>query len=455
MRIHATGQGPNRWLIAIMCALLELCLGSVYAWSYFQPLLVEEYRWSNTQASWAFCLNIFFVGVAAAWGGMNLARIGPQKLAVTGALLLAGGYELAALALAMKSLTVLYVGYGAVGGFGVGMAYVTPVATATKWFPDKKGLMAGMVVMGFGLGGFVVSIILAPILMRSLHANLIWVFAAIGAILGSVALGTTIVIKNPPAGYLPAGYTPPESGSSRASDPYAQAMETFDPPLKEFALTGQFALIWFMFFLNITAGISIISLQSPLYQDIWKLDHPMLERSVLAGYGAALIAVSSLFNGFGRIFWGAVSERLGRINTFRLILASQMIVFGILMTEHNPWIFAILICYVLGCFGGGFAVMPSLVIDIYGQKRMSWLFGVLLSAWACAGILGPLAVAHLKDIYPDRAIVYSFLLGIHVLGVGFIVSFLINDERFVPRRILFQVLAMAPPTRSSLDHSSN
>jgi MFS transporter, OFA family, oxalate/formate antiporter len=173
--------------------------------------------------------------------------------------------------------------------------------------------------------------------------------------------------------------------------------------------------------------------------------HPTLERSILAGYGATLIAVSSLFNGFGRIVWGAVSERLGRINTFRLLLASQLIVFGILMTEHNPWVFAILVCYVLSCFGGGFAIMPSMVIDVYGQKLMSRVYGVILTAWSAAGILGPMMVASLKDNYPDRAIVYSFLLGILVLGVGFIFSFLVNDDRFIPRRMLLQVFAMAPP----------
>jgi OFA family oxalate/formate antiporter-like MFS transporter len=206
------------------------------------------------------------------------------------------------------------------------------------------------------------------------------------------------------------------------------------------------------------AGISIVSFLSPLYQDIWRLGHPTLERSVLAGYGATLIAVSSLFNGFGRIVWGALSERLGRINTFRLLLASQLIVFGILMTEHNPWVFAILVCYVLSCFGGGFAIMPSMVIDVYGPKRMSRVYGVILTAWSAAGILGPMMVASLKDNYPDRAIIYSFLLGILVLGVGFIFSFLVNDDRFIPRRILLQIFAMVPPPdvrrRKALEGSS-
>jgi OFA family oxalate/formate antiporter-like MFS transporter len=205
--------------------------------------------------------------------------------------------------------------------------------------------------------------------------------------------------------------------------------------------------MWFVFFLNITAGISIISFLSPLYQDIWRLDHPTLERAVLAGYGATLIAVSSLFNGVGRIAWGALSERLGRINTFRVLFASQLVVFGFLMTEHDPWIFAVLVCYVLSCFGGGFAIMPSLVTDVYGTKRMSRLYGVILTAWSAAGIVGPLMIASLKDNYPDRAIIYSFLINILALGVAFTFSFLVNDDRFVPRRILLQVFAGATPEK--------
>lgn len=437
------------------CSVLALCLGSVYAWSYFQPLLVEEYRWTNTQTSWAFSLDIFFLGLSAAWGGINLPRIGPKKLAVAGALLFTGGYAMAAGALALKSLMLFYLGYGALTGIGTGLAYVTPLSTVTKWFPDKKGVVTGMVSMGFGLGAFVVSVILAPILMRTLHANLHWVFAALGGSLGAIALVCAAMVKNPPAGFLPEGYTPPEARQEHLRNPYGKALEATDLPLANYVLTSEFGFTWVMFFFNIAAGISIISLQSPLYQDIWRLQHPAMERSVLAAYGAALIAVSSLCNGFGRIFWGAASERLGRVNTFRILLASQLVVFGVLMTEQNPWIFAILICYVLSCFGGGFAVMPSLMIDVYGQKRMSRVFGVILTAWAAAGILGPLMVAKLRDNYPDRFIVYIFLLGIHVLGAGFVFSFLVNDDPFIPRRVLFKVLALPTPAPSISDQSSS
>jgi OFA family oxalate/formate antiporter-like MFS transporter len=436
---------PNRWLIAAMCTVLQLCLGTVYAWSYFQPLLVEQFRWSNSATSWPFSLNICCLGLAAAWGGINLGRFGPRRLAVAGGLLFGAGYALAAIALALKSLALFYLGYGVVAGLGIGLGYVTPMSTVTKWFPDRKGLLTGIVAMGFGLGAFVLSFLLAPILMHMFHRNLTLVFAALAAILGSAALVSAAMLRDPPAGYLPSGYVPPAK-SARAVDPYAKLEEERDLPLREYVLAGEYAILWFIFFLNITAGISIVSFLSPLYQDIWRLDHPTLERSVLAGYGATLIAVSSLFNGFGRIVWGGVSERVGRINTFRFLLASQLIVFGMLMTERNPWVFAILVCYVLSCFGGGFAIMPSLVIDVYGPKRMSRVYGIILTAWSAAGILGPLMVASLKDNYPDRAVVYSFLLGILVLGIGFIFSFLAYDDRFIPRRILLQVFAAGAAT---------
>jgi OFA family oxalate/formate antiporter-like MFS transporter len=439
---------PNRWLVAIACTVLQLCLGTVYAWSYFQPLLVEQFRWSNTDTSWAFSLNICCLGLSAAWGGVNLAKIGPRRLAVAGGILFAAGYALAALALAVESLPLFYLGYGAVSGIGIGLGYVTPMTTVIKWFPDRRGQLTGIVAMGFGLGAFVLSVLLAPILMRLLAANLTLVFAALGAILGSVAIASAAVLKNPPEGYLPQGFVAAAQKESQSEGPYARAEQEADLPLRDYLLAGQYAIMWFVFFLNITAGISIISFLSPLYQDIWRLDHPTLERGVLAGYGATLIAVSSLFNGLGRIAWGAVSERLGRLNTFRVLFATQLIVFGLLMTEQNPWVFAALVCYVLSCFGGGFAIMPSMVGDVYGTKRMSRLYGVILTAWSAAGVVGPLMVAHIKDSYPDRAVIYAFLLNILVLGVAFTFSFLVNDERFVPRRILFQVFGGAAPGKS-------
>src|SRR5215470_9434218 len=249
--MDAKERVPNRWLIATMCTVLQLCLGTVYAWSYFQPLLVEQFRWTNTETSWAFSLTICCLGLSAAWGGISLARIGPRKLAIAGGLLFAAGYALAAVALAVKSLTLFYLGYGVVGGIGIGLGYVTPMSTVTKWFPDKKGLMTGIVAMGFGLGAFVLSFALAPILMH--------VFAAMGAILGSAAFGSATMLRNPPADYLPSGYVPSAAMDARAASLYVKAEEESDLPLKEYVLAGQYAIMWFIFFLNIMAGISIVS----------------------------------------------------------------------------------------------------------------------------------------------------------------------------------------------------
>ena len=162
---------------------------------------------------------------------------------------------------------------------------------------------------------------------------------------------------------------------------------------------------------------------------MWGLPDPTVEPAVLAEYGATLIAASSLCNGLGRILWAWLSDRVGRVAVFRMLLASQMVVFGVLMTESNPWIFSALVCYVLLCFGGGFATMPSFILEVYGPRNMSKVYGAILTAWAAAGICGPLYVGYLKDSYPDRAVMYCFLIGILMLGAGYLFSYLIDDDR--------------------------
>ena len=189
----------NRWWIAVAGTVLQLCLGSVYAWSYFQKPLVEGYGWSNTQVAWAFSLAIGFLGLAAAVGGVSLPRFGPRKLAITGSLLYGVGYLLAALALCWKNLGLLWLGFGVIGGIGLGLGYVTPVATAAKWFPDKKGLVTGMVVMGFGFGALLMSKVLAPWLNAAFQGQLPLVFAGAGLIFGAIGVLAAMSLRNPPA----------------------------------------------------------------------------------------------------------------------------------------------------------------------------------------------------------------------------------------------------------------
>lgn len=416
----------NRWLVAVNSTLLMVCLGTVYAWSFFQKPLVETYGWSNSQVAWAFSLAICFLGLAAAAGGLLLPRVGPTRLALLGGVLFGSAYLLTALALWLRSLPLLYLGYGVVGGVGLGLGYVTPVATVAKWFPDRKGFATGMVVMGFGFGALLMSKAIAPLLLAHLGGELVSVFAAMGLLFLLIAIPVAAAVRNPPPGWLP-GSTPPAPESKPAT------AESGGADLRAAILSREFTYLWLIFFCNIVAGIAIIGFQSPLFQDICSKADPALRRDTLAGYGASLIAISSLFNGAGRFFWGGLSDRIGRRETFSLLLGSQCLAFLLLMYTSAPWLFALLICYILLCYGGGFGTMPSFVLDRFGARLMPAVYGAILTAWSAAGIVGPQLVALFKDrypaqLYPGQAPNYSFAMGCGFLLIGLIFSFLLSPR---------------------------
>ena len=423
-----TSPLPNRWLIACMGTLLQVALGTVYAWSFFQKPVMTACHWSNTQAAGAFSLAIFFLGLAAAWGGINLPRFGPQRLAMTGGALFGVGYLLGAYALARHSVPLFYLGYGMIGGIGLGLGYVTPVATAAKWFPDRKGTVTGMVVMGFGFGALVMSKLLAPALMLWTGGNLVTVFTALGLVMIVVTLPAGYCLVNPPAGYLPEGFVAPAEVMGK------DGLTTMTP--RDGLFSWRFLLMWIVFFLNINVGIMFISFQSPLLQDLLKrtMDGALVgQPQVIAGLaasGATLIAISSLFNGIGRFFWGGLSDRIGRAMTFRLILGSQLPVFIALIYVTNPVVFSVLVCYVLLCYGGGFGTMPSFVQEVFGSKLMPVIYGVILTAWGFAGVTGPQIVAFLKDHAPKDAAHFAFAIAAGMLLTGVVITLFLNDRKF-------------------------
>ncbi len=420
-----------RAVIALFCTVLQVCLGTVYAWSFFQTMLVRDVGWTFSQGAAAFSITIFTLGVSAALAGQALPRVGPRFLAVLGSAMFSAGYLLGSLALAIDSLWLFYLGYGVIGGAGIGLGYVTPVATAAKWYPDRKGMVTGIVVMGFGVGAFLLSKVLAPLLVVQAQGDLQVVFLWLGIVFACILIPCSLVLRDPPESGVPG-----EPAVASAAAP--AKVEPAAPYLR----TSQFAIMWIVFFFNIAAGISVISFQSELLQEVWGLADSSIDPATLAEYGATLIAISSLCNGVGRLFWGLLSDRLGRVAVFRVLLASQMVVFGILMTNENPWIFSILVCYVLLCFGGGFATMPSFILDVFGSKNMSKIYGTILTAWSAAGIIGPMYVGYLKDTYPDRAVMYCFLIGILMLGAGFVFSYLLDDSRVrLGRPTMAQTLA--------------
>ena len=413
MTLHGD-DGVNRWVVALMGTLLQVVLGTVYAWSYFQKLIVTGYGWSNVQVMWIFSIAICSLGLAAAGGGLLMAKAGPRRLALAGALLYGVGYLLGGWALSLRSLPLLYAGFGVIGGIGLGLGYVTPVATAARWFPDRKGFITGMVIMGFGLGALLMSKVIAPLLMAALGGNLVHVFWCTGGILLAIGLPAAALMHNPPC-----PVSVPVVPAQAAVPDFAHAGHAL--------LSGRFARMWLLLFLNTSAGIMFISLQSPMLQDLLQRGGSTLDAAALAAMGATLIGVSSLFNGIGRFFWGGVSDKIGRTNAFRLIFATQLVVFIALAWTVNPWLFGGLVCYVMLCYGGGFGTMPSYVADSFGTGMMPVVYGTILTGWSMAGIAGPQLAAFLRDRFGAAAPTWTYGAGALLLLAGLLVSLTLSD----------------------------
>jgi OFA family oxalate/formate antiporter-like MFS transporter len=412
----------KKWLIAIMGTLIHMSLGTVYAWSFFQTPIAELVGWSNTQVAWAFSLSIFMLGVMAFWGGTKINKYGPRKLAIIGGVMYALGYIISAYALSSSTLWLLYLAFGVLGGAGLGLAYVTPVATVSKWFTEKQGLATGMVVMGFGLGALVMSKLLAPFFLHLSNGSLSMTFLYIGL--------TLIVVLPMSASFLQL------PSVEKVSDQSNQSLQQIDPFPVKLIFSKSFIIIWVMFLINVIAGMIFISFQSPLLQDILKFRMPAATNfadkeviHMLNAAGATLIAVSSIFNGLGRFLWGAVSDKIGRITTFRILLAVQALIFVALIFVSHPVWFFIFVCVVLLCYGGGFGVIPSLISDSYGAKLMPILYGATLTAWGVGGIIGPQIVAFMKDNYPVNAGLYAFIIGGAILMIGLVLSFFYSGKK--------------------------
>ncbi|MDP9106548.1 MAG: OFA family MFS transporter [Candidatus Eremiobacteraeota bacterium] len=404
-----TSAGGNRWAIAFAGVIVMICLGTVYSWSIFTRPLIATQHWSNTTTTWAFALAIFFLGVGAVIGGRWQDRAGPRIVTITGALLWGLGNLLAGLGTTSLGYWWIYLTYGVIGGLGLGMGYITPVATVTKWFPDKRGLASGMVVMGFGLGAFFFNQIVPKIgsfALAAKHAGayitakdaatkagtvfdptafpvtaddtaaimsiFIWsgiIFAIIGGICATF-------MKNPPPGYTVAG----------AVATAAQSGYSYTPT--QTLRTPQFYLLWLMLFLNVTAGILVISNAVPIYSDL---------TGAVASVAAPIYGFLAVFNGLGRFFWGAVSDRIGRNYTYVLIFGIQAVVFFLLGGLHSLFAVGVAFAIVLLCYGGGFGTMPSFNADYFGTKFLGQNYGMILTAWGFAGIVGPIIAAKVKD----------------------------------------------------------
>ncbi|HKH98954.1 MAG TPA: OFA family MFS transporter, partial [Candidatus Sulfotelmatobacter sp.] len=287
---------PNRWGIAVAAVVMQICLGAVYAWSVFVKPLVNTEHWTLTQVSLSFTINVFFIGVGTVIGGLWLDRAGPRKVATVAGVVYGVGYSLASFAASSHSLPLLYLSYGVLAGTGGGMGYICPVATITKWFPDKRGVMTGLAVTGYGAG----ALLMGPIAARQIvSAGVPTTFLTFGICYLIAVVLAAQFYANPPAGWKPEGWVPKTA--------VARAAGTYDYTVKEAMGTRQFWLLWLMLFLNVSAGIMIISQASPIAQQQAHLT------AVTAG---TMVGLLGIFNAAGRFFWAWASDYIGRARVY-------------------------------------------------------------------------------------------------------------------------------------------
>ncbi|NLV23723.1 MAG: OFA family MFS transporter [Deltaproteobacteria bacterium] len=371
----------KRWVLAGAGVALQLILGTVYAWSVFKKPLMGAHGWSETATQATFMIIIFVLGISAAFGGALVDKKGPKFVALIGALCYGIGTLCAGLADMTGSLFLLYVGYGVIGGLGNGFGYVVPIATLIRWFPDKRGLVTGLAVMGFGAGAFFVGKIAPDFIVSWGVANTFFAFGAVYLVVGLLAAA---MFKNPPKGWLPDGYV--------QSKKTVSAEDSFN--FEEARRTPQWYMLWSMLFLNVSAGLGLLSQLSPMAQDI--LRQSISDPAKLAVEGGFILAIASIFNGLGRLFWAAMSDKIGRKGVFLTMFASQAVLYVLLPKFNSATMFTVAACYLMACYGGGFAVMPSFAADSFGPTYIGKIYGAVLTAWGFAGVAGPLVFAQIK-----------------------------------------------------------
>jgi MFS family permease len=455
--------GFNRWLVPPAALCIHLCIGMAYGFSVFwlplsraigltaaktcpditlaQELVTTTCDWRISSMGWMFTLFFVVLGVSAAlWGGW-LERVGPRKAGFVAACCWAGGLFLGAIGIYTHQLWLMWLGSGVIGGVGLGLGYISPVSTLIKWFPDHRGMATGFAIAGFG-GGTLIGAPLANLLINYYKTPTsvgVWeTFATMGAIYFVFMTIGAFSYRIPPAGWRPEGWTPP----TKKNDMITQ----HNVDLKDAHKTPQFWLIWWVLCLNVSAGIGVIGMASPMLQEIFAgklIGFPDVtftqltpeQRTAIAAIAAGFAGLISLFNIGGRVFWASLSDYIGRKNTYFCFF-----LIGIVLYALAPWsahigskaLFVAIFCVILSMYGGGFATVPAYLADMFGTQFVGAIHGRLLTAWSTAGIIGPVVVNYIREFQINagvpRAQVYDFTMYIlaGMLVIGLICNFLVK-----------------------------
>ena len=420
----------NRWLIPPAALAVHLSIGQVYGFSVFNLPMTKIIGitesapgdWNLPTLGWIFSSAIAFLGISAAVFGKWVEREGPRKAMFVASLCFSGGFFISALGIYLHQIALIYLGYGVLGGIGLGIGYISPVSTLIKWFPDRPGMATGMAIMGFG-GGAIIGSPLGKALMDRFKSETsvgVWqTFVIMGILYLCLMIFGAFIVRVPAPGWQPQGYIP----STQPQKLVTTANVTADNAIK----TRQFWLLWIVLCTNVTAGIGVLSQASPMIQEMF---------GVNADAGAGFIVLLSLFNLGGRFFWASVSDFIGRKATYMIFFGLGMLLYALVPTAGNLGsilLFNIGFCIIMTMYGGGFATIPAYLRDMFGTMQVGAIHGRLLTAWSVAGILGPVLVNYIREyqigngVPKAQAYTVTMYIMVGVLLIGFISNLLVKE----------------------------
>ena len=386
----------NKWLIVLSAIGIHICIGSVYAWSVLTKPIMQAMGFTLQETTWTFSIAILFLGLSAGFLGSYVEKHGPRRSGLVSTVFFGIGMLGTAFALSQHSLLLMYLFYGVIGGIGLGTGYITPVSTLVKWFPNNRGLATGLAIMGFGFA----SLIAGPVMQL--------LIAKYGLINNFIILGCVyMVIMTASSLYLEPPKVPAvtEVKAKLASLPENnQAQYTVNEAMK----TWHFYALWWIFFTNITCGIGLLAVASPMAQEV-------IQMTPLAA--ASVVGIIGLLNGLGRIVWSTISDYIGRRNTYIMFFLLEIIAFYMLASVTDSFLFQALIFLIITCYGGGFSCMPAYLSDLFGTKQLSAIHGRILTAWGLAGIAGPLLLSWIKETTNSYSITLYFFSGCFVISL--------------------------------------
>jgi len=426
-------SGYNRWLVPPAALAIHLSIGMAYGFSVFWLPLSRDGGWKVSTLGVMYSLFFIFLGSSAAIFGRWVEREGPRKAGFVAALCWGGGFFISALGIYWHQIALLWLGSGVIGGCGLGLGYISPVSTLIKWFPDRRGMATGMAIMGFG-GGAMIGSPLADILMRHYATPAgpgVWqTFVTLGVIYTIPMLCGAFGYRLPPPGWQPTGWTPPP--------PTQRAMiTTRDVHVQDAWKTPQFWLLFVVLCMNVSAGIGVIGMASPMLQEVFggKLigaagalkDLTSDQRAQVATIAAGFAALLSLFNIAGRIFWASLSDFLGRKRTYFIFFTLGIVLYALAPSAGKMGSVALFVgifCVILTMYGGGFATIPAYIADLFGTRFVGAIHGRILLAWSLAGVLGPQLVNNIREYQIDHGVpaaqayntVMYILAGMLVIG---------------------------------------